>query len=330
MIKEDKMKITQSFLKKIIIGASAIALATGLFSNYRLSKGEEYNEFSTFSQRGIAYEELERKGITKEREPISKKINKFVYNRITPMGYYNTWITDKNQQLDFSKNRNLVDVLLSGRFNTANEIYSPEKRPAREDAWRFYLGLPQKNKTFEVSKFRPSKSKDNKYYYKISNWKEKFVNSLCVEEDNCTSIREIVTRISQCDNKSAPYGSDGCIAGNVFDNEYIEFISEFIDPAAHFERFYKSHLKKGILKEHESVIAYDDFWNQGSEDSVMSAFILSKDNDKCGNYISYYDKWDLEINPFEGLIGRPFEIYDRIYYNPQNFEEVNVQPENCN
>ena len=56
-------------------------------------------------------------------------------------------------------------------------------------------------------------------------------------------------------------------------------------------------------------------------------------NDENGKYISYYDKWDL--NPYKGQyssanisniddlslgIGKPFEIYDRIYYreNPDS------------
>jgi len=56
---------------------------------------------------------------------------------------------------------------------------------------------------------------------------------------------------------------------------------------------------------------------------VMGHYTISKGVDERGYYISYYDRWDLEgsIEGKEGLIGKPFEIYDRIYYDPKILEE---------
>lgn len=46
--------------------------------------------------------------------------------------------------------------------------------------------------------------------------------------------------------------------------------------------------------------------------------------DEKGSYVSYYDRWDLDI-PLEkekGLIGKPYEIYDRIYFDPVSLEVI--------
>jgi hypothetical protein len=60
-----------------------------------------------------------------------------------------------------------------------------------------------------------------------------------------------------------------------------------------------------------------------SSDPIMGNYTWTKGEDKKGHYIAYYDKWDLDI-PIEeyGFIGKPFEIYDRIYYNPDTFEPI--------
>ena len=49
-------------------------------------------------------------------------------------------------------------------------------------------------------------------------------------------------------------------------------------------------------------------------ESVMGNYKVSKGKDEKGEYISYYDKWDLAPVDF----GKPFEIYDRIYLNEMN------------
>lgn len=68
---------------------------------------------------------------------------------------------------------------------------------------------------------------------------------------------------------------------------------------------------------------------QGYNDT-MGTFTLTKGRDDRGDYISYYDKWD--VSPFRGYgakhdeglgIGKPVELYDRLYLddyynNPQS------------
>lgn len=58
---------------------------------------------------------------------------------------------------------------------------------------------------------------------------------------------------------------------------------------------------------------------------VMGRYTVSKGEDEKGSYVSYYDKWDLkpggvfgdkEAHEMAG-VGKPFEIYGRIYYDPK-------------
>lgn len=62
--------------------------------------------------------------------------------------------------------------------------------------------------------------------------------------------------------------------------------------------------------------------DEGSK--IMGQFNLSKGEDEQGHYISYWDRWDLggSIEGESGVVGKPYEIYDRIYYDPQTLEAI--------
>lgn len=57
---------------------------------------------------------------------------------------------------------------------------------------------------------------------------------------------------------------------------------------------------------------------------IMGSYTISRGQDERGHYISYYDRWDLgeSFEGEDGVVGKPYEIYDRIYYNPETFEVV--------
>lgn len=76
---------------------------------------------------------------------------------------------------------------------------------------------------------------------------------------------------------------------------------------------------------------------KGTFDPLMH-FTISKGKDDKGTYLSIYDKYDLKSNPVEGVVGKPFEFYDRIYIDDnsnivddrwlkanQQYEEENIQ-----
>jgi len=73
-------------------------------------------------------------------------------------------------------------------------------------------------------------------------------------------------------------------------------------------------------------------YNEDRQNGIMGGYKLTLGKDGGGNYLAYYDKWKLDGTPEgkEGIVGKAFEIYDRIYYDPLTFEVVEpraVSPE---
>jgi hypothetical protein len=63
------------------------------------------------------------------------------------------------------------------------------------------------------------------------------------------------------------------------------------------------------------------------ENTVMGDYTVSKGKDKRGEYVSYYDKWDLDpmgstLSPAD--FGKPFEMYDRMYTRKQGDKYVKM------
>ncbi len=83
---------------------------------------------------------------------------------------------------------------------------------------------------------------------------------------------------------------------------------------------------KNPIKNIISQIEYGNGKSSVLADEIMGNYTWTKGEDEKGHYISYYDKWDLDV-PIEeqGFIGKPFEIYDRIYYNPDTFEPIETK-----
>lgn len=87
-----------------------------------------------------------------------------------------------------------------------------------------------------------------------------------------------------------------------------------------------------LLQENKRRQSQEFFVGYDSYAYIMQNFKMSLGEDTRGTYFSYYDRWDLDQTPEgeSGFIGKPFEIYDRIYYNPKTFEVVEpkaVSPE---
>lgn len=54
----------------------------------------------------------------------------------------------------------------------------------------------------------------------------------------------------------------------------------------------------------------EDSFSYVDRTGVMGQFKIDRGEDERGKYVSYYDKWDMAKKEF----GKPFEIYDRVYY----------------
>lgn len=57
--------------------------------------------------------------------------------------------------------------------------------------------------------------------------------------------------------------------------------------------------------------------------SIMGTYQINAGEDERGHYISYWDLWNLDVGiEANGFLGKPFEIYDRLYYDPKTFEVI--------
>lgn len=71
-----------------------------------------------------------------------------------------------------------------------------------------------------------------------------------------------------------------------------------------------------------AVIQGDGIYGKGNAaGGVLANFTLDRGQDERGPYISYYDRYDLDRVPLaDRVVGRPFELYDRLYYDPDTLE----------
>ncbi len=227
-----------------------------------------------------AKKELEEKNITSEREsawgPLSERIEK----SIEPRGYalfrkdFIRFLLNKERDRQTLSEEKFSLEDLEG-FEKSNQSY----QKSRDDAWRFYLGLPQKYGTFSISDYQPKESKEKKYYYSVPELEQKIFDLFREESDNKDYLNPL--RLVPGDK----YGRN---------------------PA---------HMKVG-----DSYVLQEPY--------IMGHYTLSYAQDERGHYLSYYDIWD--INPIGRKIelgkmlklGKSFEIYNRIYFNPETKERV--------
>lgn len=169
----------------------------------------------------------------------------------------------------------------------------PNRNQASNDAFAMYLGLPQQHGSFEVSPYKPSRSNNpNQVYLRMPGFWNLFENS------------EYHPR----DNGDAP-------------NDYTRINSA---PAGPITSYGISRLLKFLGNRDRRVIAGDRLTDSAKlmRGIALADFTVSRGRDSNGSYISYYDKWDLDAPGANTVIGRPFEIYDRIYYDPATLQPV--------
>jgi hypothetical protein len=90
----------------------------------------------------VAKEQLDKLGITTtQREGYLPGVSELLHNRVNPRGYPHS-LRDLIEQ--FSGNVEKINA------SSNDKIFSSISKK-RDDAWRLYLGLPQKNKTFRIA-----------------------------------------------------------------------------------------------------------------------------------------------------------------------------------
>lgn len=239
--------------------------------------------------------ELLQNGITEEqrKKAYYPRVSESIFHNINPFGY--SGHDDEIKQA-------VSDMLFRKDIPAENKWGIMGKE--RLDSFSLYLGLPQKHGTFRVSNYSPERSKEDVTYFSMPKYTEGISNP--------ESIKNAVEALIQAKQDKSTYKN-----GVGLSTEPDKF---------------KIEVKKAKDK---GIIDYDESAN------VMGNYKVSLGKDKKGNYISYYDKWDL--NPTENtpssdpnyltaltraaglgvkMIGHPFEIYDRIYYDPKTYKPI--------
>lgn len=192
-----------------------------------------------------AKRELLENGITREQARTYKPIvHDLLETGVEPFRY-----KIERQVLEFLPN------LLKGKSDTNG----------RDDAWRMYLGVPQKYGTFEISNYLPPDNFTDVYCYKIKDFWT--LEKKYWEEHESASLRNLIEKAVH-----------------------------------HNGTFTRQDDTQGIMREHT----------------------LSVGRDENGYFISYHTVWELSL-PLEkekGFFGKPFTLYDRLYFNHETFEPI--------
>ena len=174
------------------------------------------------------------------------------------------------------------------------------------DAYRYFGGLPLKSNELGISKYKPTKSKDpNARYVSINN--EQFLKdiktyaNIAFNDQNRKDVNDKYLKQLQATRPEL---------ANVDPNKLLLF--------------------KEVRDKHGNVIPDTYTFPTGktitgdkNSSRGLGHMFISKGKDDKGDYISYYDTFNVDTgNPTKELgelLGatKPFEIYDRIYLDPK-------------
>lgn len=255
------------FANALMTGNADLAAATGaLIASGRAVASDSKTGLLAESPINRARKELADTGITSEQAAAYRPVvSKLLRKGVDPSDEYST----PEDVMGIAKR--FLPSLLSKDAQRQRELSSPE---ATEDAWRLYLGIPQKSGTFDISDYAPTKGTgDAPYYFRIKEFFPRLLADWGMPDPDkkpADSVKGIVRVVSASPDRK--------------------------------------------------FVAYDD---------TMANYTLTLGRDARGHYIAYYDKWDLAPSvledsqvPIDKLVGKPLEIYDRLYYDPVTFEPI--------
>lgn len=171
----------------------------------------------------------------------------------------------------------------------------------REDAWRLYLGIPQLYDTFGISDFHPESDKSGNYYYRINNFFQNYLSH---------------------HSMGKYYEADGLRKNR---GEVKVTVMPGTYPVAKLIQGIVEASKTSAGPDGRPIWIYDTDVVAG----IMGTFGWRAGRDNRGEYIEYDDRWDFDKIPIEkdGFFGKPFNIYDRLYYHPVTFEPLGLGDE---
>lgn len=325
----------------------------------------EHEAHAEFAYRDEAADQLAQTGITDERvDAYTPGLSEVVYRGINPHAHVSNMLPVIER---------IPENLLLSREITVDDdgvLHRQSDSPYAEDAFRLYLGLPQEHGTFGVSDYQPKGSED-KYYYKINGWFERYSHQLDDGRPGFHALEEIVRTIEDdpayreeqaplADAYSLKASSDYFAARVAFDEshadlarrDHVEFMKQrevYLTPfgRAQTNAQYRSiAIGKGwspawiSSKGPGYVVAVDSRYEEKMilpgdvpGNDVMTNFKISVGRDEKGEYISYYDEWDIGkphgdtylVESSELVIGKPYEIYDRVYFDRATWEPIQAE-----
>jgi len=235
---------------------------------------------------------FEQQGILPEqRQGYVPRLSEHMHAGIRPISYF-----DVDQQTGEQKLQNYArpatDYFLGRdvkkRWDFSDYGFDEEERTQNQrreqnasDAWKLYLGMPQEHNTFRVSSYKPSISQNQSAVY--LSFSPEIEDSILTNQ----ATEEIDGKIYRR-NMWNPDGETMGLEG------LVNYLSERQGNRANFV---------------------------DSNAEVMGNYSMGLGQDEKGHYVSYYDKWDLDV-PNAGRLGTPFEIYGRIYYDPVTYRRV--------
>lgn len=172
-------------------------------------------------------------------------------------------------------------------------LHYPNVIDVHGDFSRFYFGRPTKNNTFYISKYKPTKSNNPEaIYYGVKD--SKFLNDLIYLYNKNKNLKEIGNSyvINGYKARTESDKDDGYVGNNI-------------------ERYYPDGdlRKQGMLP---PEIGSKDYILSDSV-GALGNFTVGRGKDEKGEYLSYYDLWDVDTKTEKRGFAKPYEVYDRIY-----------------
>lgn len=369
-IQEEIKKTKNKFMKRLGDYIPLMLVALTMNAKEPL---QNYNE-NSFNKKEKAKKELMANGITSEQQQAYKPgISELLNRGIRPFGYqedFNRVFSNENTtwqkiiEKSGVKNKGAIENLASNIiFGWDKDESNVVRVKNRKDAWGLYLGLPQKYNTFEISDYKPEKSKENKYYYKINsfvdNLQEKFEQNKGINEIsmnmNHEKYKKIIETAKNLKTETrkeylrnyfrslSPKERESCPNFYLLPTNTKEYAEELNNnfPLSDYE-FTQCRAdvfrEKGEWDEGDekyftnlcSIIKHNNgkrVIDKDGDPGIMGDYTVSAGEDEKGHYISYYDKWNLEksLEGEEGFLGKPYEIYDRIYYDQETGEKIELK-----
>lgn len=164
-----------------------------------------------------------------------------------------------------------------------------EEFDASYDAWRLYNGMPQVRGTFGISRWRPEGGEDDIFYYKL-------------KDPGMIPLPHSVSEEVRSSGVEPDLSSGNLLVPAIL--RMLEHRPEDSPNSYGFNKDFVDDLQGNPNRAYHA-------------DITMGTFVVSKGRDAHGFYVSYYDLLDYGA-VFADARGKPFEIYDRIYYDPNN------------